>query len=217
MRTMADSVNAAALPADLPLYAGYVNGTYVNCHTIRARFPHATVVPITVNPHEDVGTVYDCEPGNGTPTDVPGWVTMRRKAGVTPTVYTTLAWHTTAMDACLGAGVNQPYWWLADPTHRLDRPSGRIVALQRTYPGPYDLSAVANYWPGVDNPARDPRIGDTTMTVFTTPAGAAYVVVAGRAIPLHSGDEVKAYTDAGATHVALPSAQALNAVVTALA
>jgi len=54
-------------------------------------------------------------------------------------------------DAFIGAGIAPPYFWIADyRTSTVAIPAG-AVAWQYTDVGPYDLSHVGDYWPGVDS------------------------------------------------------------------
>lgn len=153
-RTMYDAVTVASVPAGATLVAGYGDGYYQNTAAFRARFPHATVVEIAVFARDDLGTVLDVENGDATPAQAPGWVQARRAAGVDPTVYCNSSTWPAVRAAFQSAGVGEPHYWVArydgDPTI----PVGAI-AKQYQDPGPYDLSSVADYWPGVD-PAPSP-------------------------------------------------------------
>jgi hypothetical protein len=148
-RIMYDAVTPGNVPASVTLVAGYGDGYYDNVAAFKARFPHATVVEIAVSSKDDLGTVLDVENGDAVPTEAPGWVQRRRAAGVIPTVYCNSSTWPLVQEAFRAAGVAEPNYWLAsydgDPTI----PAG-AVAKQYADPGPYDLSSVADYWPGVD-------------------------------------------------------------------
>lgn len=148
-RTMYDAVTAANVPPTATLVAGYGDGYYNNVAEFRARFPHATVVEIAVSSHHNLGVVLDVETGDATPAEAPGWVTMRRAAGVDPTIYCNSSTWPAVRQAFHVAGVAEPHYWIAqydgDPTIFTG-----AVAKQYADPGPYDLSSVADYWPGVD-------------------------------------------------------------------
>lgn len=148
-RIMYDAVTASNVPASATLVAGYGDGYYQNTAEFRARFPHATVVEIAVSSHHNIGVVLDVETGDATPAEAPPWVLMRRAAGVDPTIYCNSSTWPSVRAAFKAAGVPEPHWWIAqydgDPTI-----FPGAVAKQYADPGPYDLSSVAAYWPGVD-------------------------------------------------------------------
>jgi hypothetical protein len=99
----------------------------------------------------DDGHVLDCEPGNATPAQAVDWVLMRRRAGVDPTVYCGRnTWWQDIRAAFRARNVVEPHYWLAD--YSLNPPAipTGAVALQYRDAGSYDLSIVADYWPGVD-------------------------------------------------------------------
>lgn len=148
-RTMYDAVTVGNVPSSATLVAGYGDGYYNNIAAFRARFPHATIVEIAVSSQHNLGVVLDVETGDATPAEAPGWVRMRRAAGVDPTIYCNSSTWPSVRAAFTSAGVAEPHWWIAqydgDPTL-----FPGTVAKQYTDPGPYDLSSVAAYWPGVD-------------------------------------------------------------------
>lgn len=148
-RTMFDAVVPGNLPAGAPLYAGYVDGMYANVAQIKARFPGAIVVEIAVSASTDAGQVLDVENFDATPDEAPGWVQMRRAAGVDPSVYMNSSTWPAVRAAFQGTGVAEPPYWVAqydgDPTI----PAG-AVAKQWADNGPYDTSSVADVWPGID-------------------------------------------------------------------
>lgn len=156
---MYDAVTVSNVPASATLVAGYGDGYWDNVVAFRARFPHATVVEIAVSASDDLGQVLDVETGDATPAEAPGWVQRRRAAGVTPTVYCNSSTWPQVKAAFAAAGVAEPEWWIAqydnDPTL-----FPGTVAKQYADPGPYDLSSVAAFWPGVD-----PQEPDMPLTV----------------------------------------------------
>jgi hypothetical protein len=103
----------------------------------------------------DSGTVLDCEQGNCTPAQSVDWVLLRRKAGVDPTVYCGRnTWWGQIRAAFQARNVPEPHYWVADYSGDPAKPAipPGAIALQYEDAGPYDLSAVADYWPGVDPP-----------------------------------------------------------------
>lgn len=154
MRTMFDSVVPGHIPTSLDpvLVAGYVDGLYANVPAMRSRFPHATVVEIAVRPSTNAGVVLDVETGDATPAQAPGWVSMRRKAGVDPTVYCNSSTWSAVRKAFRTAGVAEPHYWIAGYGNPPDTsiPSGAVAHQYTDHGDLYDISSVADHWPGVD-------------------------------------------------------------------
>ncbi|WP_051943069.1 glycoside hydrolase family 25 domain-containing protein [Streptacidiphilus rugosus] len=178
-RIMYDAVTAANVPAGATLVAGYGDGYYANVAAFRSRFPHATIVEIAVSSSHDIGVVLDVETGDATPEEAPGWVRARRAAGVDPTVYCNSSTWPEVRAAFRAQGVAEPHWWIAqydgDPTI-----FPGAVAKQYADPGPYDLSSVADYWPGVD-PQEDDMPYTPQQLVQFAQQGAAAALQAERA------------------------------------
>jgi hypothetical protein len=115
----------------------------------------AIAVGIAVLPTTDAGQVCDVESGDLTPEQAVRWVGMRRASGLAnPTVYCSIsAWPYVAA-AFINAGVAQPNWWLAGYDDVPEIPAGAIGKQYANAPltgGHYDLSVVADHWPGVDS------------------------------------------------------------------
>jgi hypothetical protein len=149
-RVMYDSVSPDSIPDSATIVAGYVDGHYANMPLITDRFPGALHVPIAVRPSTDNGLVLDVETGDATPAEAPGWVTMRRNAGVDPTVYCNSSTWGAVKQAFADAGVPQPHYWIAQYDNNPAIPAGAIA---KQYGGnnAYDVSSVADTWPGLDN------------------------------------------------------------------
>lgn len=213
---MYDAITPGNVPAGATLVAGYGDGYYQDVAAFKARFPGATVVEIAVFASDDLGTVLDVETGDATPAQAPGWVQMRRHAGIDPTVYCNSNTWPSVRSAFAAAGVPEPHYWIAaydgDPTI----PAG-AVAKQYSDPGPYDLSSVADYWPGVDpapSPSPSPVEPDMPQwingpvvpgaqpTVVLVPHGAAWSGAQNRT--LHLGmDQVGAPNASASVRVAV--------------
>jgi hypothetical protein len=177
MRIMHDSITAADIPRDARMVAGYINGTWVWSAADWARFPNATKVRIATRANVNDGHVLDVEPGDATPAQAPAWVKMRRAAGVDPTVYCNLSALPAVQAAFTAAGVAQPHYWVARYDNVATVPAGVVAKQYINDPasgGHYDLSAVADYWPGVDPaPAPAPTVNPLPVedTVKDLPAG----------------------------------------------
>ena len=152
---MYDSTTAGDIPANAAMVAGYINGTYCWSAADWARFPNAVKVRISVNAQTDDGQVLDVEQGDAYPHEAPGWVALRRAAGVDPTVYCNRANVDAVRSAFLAANMPLPHLWLAAYDGLNGVPDGYVAkqyADQAMIPGQphYDLSAVLDFWPGVD-------------------------------------------------------------------
>lgn len=159
MRIMYDSTRPAAIPTSAEMVAGYVDGIYRWRPEDWARFPRAVKVEISAI-GTDRGTVVDVEQGCVWPPEnaVP-WVQRARARGVDPTVYCNwmndLGPTRAAFDR---AGVAQPHYWVAKYDGIAEIPKGTVGKQYRAPEGPtwapapghYDMSAIADYWPGVD-------------------------------------------------------------------
>lgn len=165
-RTMYDSTNPAAIPATARLVGGYTDGIYGPAFkTIGrsstgwdaaawARFPSSVHVLISAV-GTNTGTVGDVEPGCMTIPQGVAWLRMRRAAGVNASLYCNQNNTWPGLRAAVrAAGLVEPPYWVANYTTGAVMVSG-AVAHQYANPtlsgGAYDLSVVADFWPGVDN------------------------------------------------------------------
>lgn len=151
-RTMYDGIDASRLPTNAQLVGGYVDGNYRWSDADWARFGASTVkVRIAVFSTTNDGIILDVEPGNATPAQSVDWVIMRRDAGVDPTVYMNTSTWDIVRSAFQARGVAEPHYWVAQYDNIATVPSG---AVGKQYFNSdslgYDLSVVADYWPGVD-------------------------------------------------------------------
>lgn len=146
MRTMKDSTNVADTRG-AQLRAGYINGLY------RSVEP-GVAVQISVFAPANQGNCLDVESGDATPSQAPGWVRMRRAAGVDPSVYCSEYTWPAVQASFRQAGVAPPHYWIANWNGKAEMIPGAI-AHQYCSPGTgsgghWDLSLVADFWPGVD-------------------------------------------------------------------
>lgn len=173
VRTLYDAVTPANIPASAQMVAGYVDGRYAWRASDWARFPNAVKVRIAVFASTDDGHVLDVEPGDATPAQAVGWVQRRRAAGVDPTVYCGLStsgysW-AQVRAAFQAAGVAEPHYWVAAYPGIGPALYPGSVAHQYANPGPYDLSVVADYWPGVDGASTVSNVLSALPTVAGAP------------------------------------------------
>ena len=150
-RSMYDGIDATRLPTTAALVAGYVDGLYAWSAADWARFPASVKVRIAVFSSTNDGEVLDVEPGNATPAQSVDWVLMRRRAGVDPTVYMNASTWPTVRAAFTARGVAEPHYWVAQYDGVASIPPGAIgKQYYNNDQAGYDLSAVADYWPGID-------------------------------------------------------------------
>lgn len=160
MRVMYDSTTATDIPASAAAVAGYVDGLYKWSDADWQRFPHALKVRIAVFETTNDGVVLDVENGNATPAQSVDWVVMRRKVGVDPTVYTALSNWQNVRNAFHARNVREPHYWIADWNNKAIIPAGAIACqyADSVITGShFDLSIIADYWPGVDDPIQPKR------------------------------------------------------------
>lgn len=182
-RTMYDGVDASRLPTNAELVAGYVDGLFTWSAADWARFPNAVKVRIAVFSSTNDGEVLDVEPGNATPAESVDWVLMRRRAGVDPTVYMNASTWPTVRAEFSARGVAEPHYWVAQYDGVAALPAGSIAKqYYNNNQAGYDLSVVADYWPGVDPTSEVVAVGRTRRNdmhvdlklnnpvVFTNPA-----------------------------------------------
>ncbi|WP_336158203.1 hypothetical protein [Amycolatopsis sp. VC5-11] len=154
MRIMYDSVTPRNILKANPkpqMVGGYINGRYKWSDADWALFPDAVHVRISVRASFLDGDVLDVEPGDADPSEVPAWLTARRKAGADPSVYCNRSTWPQVAAACKAAGIAEPHYFIATASGRAQIPAGAVAAqyLLDIAPG-IDVSAVADYWPGVD-------------------------------------------------------------------
>lgn len=181
MRIMWDATKAGNIPVTAEMVLGYDNGPISQWSAADwARFPYATKVHISVTPYANISDGLDVESGDATPAHAPGWVKMRRAAGLAyPFVYCNMSTLPAVRAAFAVQNVPEPLYGLARPgLPQLEVvPGATVVFTQYEYAGGYDLSVVADYWPGIDpvpaptpQPAAhpvDPKIAREEETVKT--------------------------------------------------
>ena len=134
---MLDSISASAIPTNVPVVAGYVDGRYVWSAADWNRFPNAVRITIATQASSQAD-VLDVETGDATPADVPGWVgRFNRPSRRRPTIYCNRStW--AAVKAALGT--TEVDYWIStlDGTQTV----AGAVAVQYTDTGGYDESLI---------------------------------------------------------------------------
>lgn len=113
MLTLYDAVNAANIPANAGYVAYYTDGRFANGTAIKARFPHAIYLSITV--FGGIADCCDCEQGDLTVAHAEAWVAQRLAAGAyRPCVYSNLdRWQNQGLEAGLAKYGNRIRRWVA--------------------------------------------------------------------------------------------------------
>jgi hypothetical protein len=140
---MYDSVTPSAIPTNAAVVAGYVDGAYAWSNADWARFPQAVKARIAVFPRTNDGHVLDVEQGDATPAQAPGWVTMRRTAGIDPIVYCNASTWPSVISAFRSASVAAPPYWIAQYDGNPAIPAGAVAKQYNDPPGSggnYDIS-----------------------------------------------------------------------------
>lgn len=154
MREMFDGITPGTVPPGAQLYAAYLDGDWPDFAALLAKYPDAIGVPVAVSASYNGGKVLDVENGDATPAESVNWVLARRRAGVNPTVYcNTSTWPAVRTEFQLRK-VAEPHYWLAQYDGAATIPAAwsaaGVVAKQYADKGGYDVSVVADYWPGID-------------------------------------------------------------------
>jgi hypothetical protein len=155
MRHMYDGINTDVpyIPLNAQIVAGYVDGLYIWTNTDWNTFPNAIKVRIAVFSATNDGHVLDRETGNATAAQSVNWVLMRRSAGIDPTIYVNMSSWQEVRDAFHARNVKEPHYWVAQYDGIQIIPDGAIGKQYQNYPN-YDISVIADYWPGIDPPPK---------------------------------------------------------------
>lgn len=166
---MYDACDYLRPPADASMVAGYVSGGCEWPAVAWHAWSRALTVRIATGANVDDGVVLDVERGDATPADAPGWCARARLRGVTPTVYTSTSNVQAVLAACKLHDVPAPLLWVANWSDGPVIPAGAIACqYDNDAARGYDISVVADYWPGVD-PAPSPVVKDGPMHLFVVP------------------------------------------------
>jgi hypothetical protein len=168
-RTMYDGINTdapkiARIPSAIGLVAGYDDGNYAWSPADWALFPNSVHVHVAVFATTDSGQVLDVERGDATPAQSVDWVLMRRRAGADPSVYCNTSTWPAVRAAFQARAVAEPHYWIAQYDGQAAIPPGAIAKqYYNNDAAGYDLSIVADYWPGVDDPTEADMIDQQSI------------------------------------------------------
>lgn len=155
-RIMYDSTNLFDIPLSARMVAYYGDGRYAASGDAFAYHAGAQMVEIVVFAQTRGGHVLDIETGNASPEEAVAWVQDRRAEGRDPSVYMNASTWPSVRAAFERARVKPPHYWVADWDGNGDPASIPAGAVAKQYANPtitgahYDLSVVADHWPGVD-------------------------------------------------------------------
>lgn len=147
---MYDACDPNGVPRNAQMVGGYVDAGCRWSPGAWGMFPNSVKVRIASLPSTNDGVVGDGPPDNGTWPQWVAWVVMRRHAGVDPTIYTDGDQWPTGQQAFRAAGVAEPHWWIAQWNNSAAVPAGAVAHQYANHGDAYDISAVLDYWPGVD-------------------------------------------------------------------
>lgn len=215
---MYDSIQLDNLPDGADLYAGYDDGNWPDASAIKARFPNKTVLRVTVFPWDNEGDMLDVETGDAKPLDAPAWVQRRRASGHGgPLVYCNFNTWPSLRWVFHAQAVPDPGYVVAGypgpPTA-----SGPVIppgAVGHQYEdrGPYDVSAVVDYLPGID-PLPPAKETATVKFLLVTYEGGEWIVGFGPSgpwkHPVADPQSLSAFAVLGAEQAALSAAQMLR-------
>lgn len=148
VRFMYDGITPSRIPAGAKMVASYVDGLWPNYAQAVALFPDAVHVSIATSVASDA-QVLDVERGDGTPQTALPWVLTQRARGRIPTVYCNTSTWPQVQAVFAAAKKPVPYWWSANYNGEPVLWPGAISSQYETTAG-FDLSVVADFWPGVD-------------------------------------------------------------------
>lgn len=158
MRKAYDSTNPDNVPLDADFYWFYVDGYYVPKPGQLSRFPINKIQGIAVFETTNAGLIGDMEFQDMTPDGLCRWVQMRRLNGVWASGYCSLDNWGDARAAFAKAGVLEPPWIVAAYPGIGPNLYPGVIGHQYEDTGGYDISVIADYWPGVDGPHPSPPV-----------------------------------------------------------
>lgn len=114
---MFDTITLSTVPHDPFALAGYTAGFWPTFEPLRRAYPGAHVVSIAISARDHADCL-DVEPGDATPSEVPGWVRADKRAGwLRPCVYSDWwEFHNEINPILARAGISAVWKWDADYT-----------------------------------------------------------------------------------------------------
>jgi hypothetical protein len=172
MTTLYDSTNASLIPSNVTLMAGYINGRWPSYFAMKARFPSATILSITIT-IDQLADILDIESGDASPSQAPIWVVRMRASNRKPTLYCSRlgTWPAT-IAALKSANVAPPDYWIADYTGQPHLVPGSVATQWTDFRNLYDISQTNGYWPSsihtpppIIPPIQNYPVGDKMISI----------------------------------------------------
>jgi hypothetical protein len=159
---MYDSTNPFDIPLGVEMVAGYIDGAYAWPQAGWDRFGSIPKVRISCTNADLAADVLDVEPGCADIPTAVNWTQTLRGIGRQPALYFSASLYSQVEAAFVAIGSLVPLVWIAD-WDGVFGPWFGSVAKQYANPaitgGHFDLSWVADYWPGVDGLAPPVAVG----------------------------------------------------------
>lgn len=185
-QVMYDSVTTLDIPANAELILAYIDGKYKNLAAVTARFPHATVIPVTTSIAGALqAVVYDCERGDGNAQTAATWAANKIKIRQRPTTYCSrigspgYGWpDVKAALTAIGIPTNAVDYGIADYTSKPHLLVGSAFTQYANPPssgGDYDVSLTNGVWPNVPPPS---VLNKPAAQMVATKSGKGYWIVA---------------------------------------
>jgi hypothetical protein len=169
MRIMYDACDPARPPANAVMVAGYLYGPCAWPASGWTRFRDVVQVRIATVQTINDGQVLDVERGDADVSQAPGWCARARLRGQIPTVYCSQANVSALLEQFRLHEVPAPLLWVAQWDGVAELPDEWIAKqyLNDNALG-FDVSVVADFWPGVD-PAPIPIMEDDNVHLVQLP------------------------------------------------
>jgi hypothetical protein len=171
-----DSVNVGNIAAGAAVVAGYVDGRYANVTALRARFPDAVIIEITVTGLPGI-EVCDCEAGNLTPAQAAQWAHNEVSAGRRPTIYCSTSTRPAVVAALAPYGlefVRDVDNWVAHYDGVPEVPPGSVAKQYAS--ASYDSNVALPNWGVLPQRTTQPQIEEMNMVAWDPVTGGYWMV-----------------------------------------
>jgi hypothetical protein len=186
--TMFDSVNTLDIPSDATLILAYIDGDYANLAAVTARFPHATIIPVTTTSSGSLNAqVYDCERGDGNAVSAALWASRKVSAKQRPTIYCSrigspgYGWPDVQKQVANLKLTGQVDYGIADYTstpHLIPGSAFTQYANPPSSGGDYDISITNGIWPNLPSEDATMALAKPASAIVATKSGKGYWIVA---------------------------------------
>lgn len=185
--TMYDSVTTLDIPPTATLILAYIDGKYANYAAVKARFPDATVIPVTTTLSGDLAAqVFDCERGDGNAVSAALWASRKISAKSRPTVYASrigspgYGWPDVQTQVANLKLTGQVDYGVADYTGTPHLVPGSAFTQYANPPssgGDYDISITNGVWPNPPSEGSIVALNKPACQILGTPTNLGYYIV----------------------------------------